>query len=46
MREFELNVENEAATVTDRVKRVYGRQEEGMMVCSAASFTPIERWKM
>lgn len=24
MREFELNVENEAATVTDRVKRVYG----------------------
>lgn len=29
MRDFELNVENEAARVMDRVKRVYGRHEGG-----------------
>lgn len=32
----ELNVESEAAILTGRVKRVYGRLKECMMVCSAA----------
>lgn len=45
VKDLELIVESEAAILIDRVKRVYDRLKECVMVCSAAWITPIEGWE-